>query len=75
MFDYFRGANIVKTRKLHPVIERSCPTMEFITQMEMGDAEAFRDALGKFLRTIDEFPNTDARGDNLGKRMFTITPK
>ena len=41
--------------------------MEFITQLELGDAEAFRDMIGKSFRTIDEFPNTDARGEQFGK--------
>ena len=52
----------MKNRKPHTVIERHCMAMGFITQLELGDAEAFQDIFGKFLRTIDEFSNTDARG-------------
>ena len=65
----------MKNRKTHTVIERNCLAMEFITQLELGDAEAFQDTFGKFLGTMDEFLNTDARGGNLGDRMFMITRK
>ena len=41
--------------------------MEFITQMETGDAEDSHGAFGKFLKTIYEFPNTDARRKQFGK--------
>ena len=34
-------------RKLHTVIGRHCRTMEFITQLKLGGAEAFQDMLGK----------------------------
>ena len=75
MCGYFRVANIVKNHKLPTVIERHCLTMEFITQLELGDSGDFQDMLGKFLRAIGEFLNTDARGNNLGGRMFLITRK
>ena len=56
----------MKNRKLHTVIERHCLAMEFITQLELEDAEDFQDTSGKFSRTIDEFPNTGARGKQFG---------
>ena len=46
-------------RKLHTVIEGHCLAAEFITKLELGDAEASQDMFGKFL-------NTDARGKRFG---------
>ena len=54
-------------RKLHTVIGRHCLTMEFATQLELGEAEAFQDMFGEFLRTVGEFLNTDARGKQFGR--------
>ena len=56
----------MKKRKLHTVIERRCLSAEFVTQMEMGGAEAFRDLFGKFLRKVGGFLNTDACGEGGG---------
>ena len=67
MFSYFREANVVKTHNLHAVIERHCLTMEFIKQLEAGDAEDFQDYFGKFLRAIDGYLNTDALVKQFGK--------
>ena len=57
----------MRNRKLHTVIEGHCLAMEFVTQLELGDAEAFRDMFGKFWMPTGEFPNTDARGKQFGR--------
>ena len=59
MFDYFRGADVVETHKLHTVIQNHCLAMEFTKQMEAGEAGDFQDAFGKFLRTIDDYLSTE----------------
>ena len=67
MFSYFSAANIVKTRKFRPVIERHFMTIVFVKRLGSGDSEDFQDDFGKFLRTIDEYLNTDALGAQFGK--------
>ena len=66
MLSYFRGANIVKTHKLHAVIEIHFLAMEFDKQLAAGDAEYSQDDFGKFLRTIGDYLDTDAPGKQFG---------
>ena len=65
----------MENRKLHTFIERHCLAVEFITQLELGDAEAFQDMFGKFLRTVGGFPNTDERGKQFGRACVYYNTK
>ena len=51
----YGGGVMVKTRKLHTVTQRHCMAMEFITQMEMGGASSFQDAIGKLVGKLMNF--------------------
>ena len=73
VFSYFKETAIAKSRKLRAPIERHCAALDFADQMKESDAGQFRRIFAKFVRTIDELPNTDPPTNNLGKRMFTIT--
>ena len=67
MRSYFREADVLKTHKPHTVIGGHCLAMEFVKQLEAGDAGGSQDDFGKFLRTIDGYLNTDALGKQFGK--------
>ena len=62
MFGYFRGANVVKTHKLNPIIANRCLDIDFIAKLEASDAEEFHDMIGKELERMNEFLNTEALG-------------
>ena len=64
MFDYFRGANVVKTQRLNPITFNHCLNIDFISRLESRDEEAFRDMFGKDLGRMDEYVNTGALGNS-----------
>ena len=62
MFGYFRGSNIVKNHTINNVIAHHCLSVDFIKKVDYSDPEVFQDEFDMFLRTIDEFLDTETPG-------------
>ena len=58
----------MKTHKLNPIIANRCRDIDFISKLESSDAEAFRDMIGKDLRRMGEYLNTESLGEQFRAR-------
>ena len=65
VFDYFRGATIVKDRTLNNIIVQHCLSIDFISKAGNSEEETFHDDFALFLSKIDEFSDTDAPGKKI----------
>merc|ERR1712112_50408 len=67
IFDYFRGANIVKNHKLNNVIVHHCLSIDFSNKVDcIEEEEVPRGEFALFLRGIDEFLDTETPGRQFG---------
>ena len=58
VFDYFRGAAIVRNHTLSNIIVQHCLCVDFISKVENSEAGIPHDEFSLFLGKIDEFLDT-----------------
>ena len=67
IYPYFKDSRIAKSRKLREVVERHCASLECAMEMNDSDAEQFHESFAKFIRAIDELPNSDSAEKQFGQ--------